>query len=138
MEPILLKDILIIHQWICFLIFIINGLTWYNIFLSPLLTQPPYQFLTPVHAPDAPDSPLLGPYQEAINTDRLASEVDLDGDCLMSPNNNFPGVYQDWIHQNSGTHLDGGIDENGKWQEIEKADLHAHPMLWITVWIDQE
>ena len=26
------------------------------------------------------------------------------------------GVYQDWIYQNIGTHLDGGIDENGQWQ----------------------
>ena len=26
------------------------------------------------------------------------------------------GVYQDWVHQNPGNHLDGGITEDGKWQ----------------------
>ena len=26
------------------------------------------------------------------------------------------GVYQDWMHQNTGEHLDGGIPEDGKWQ----------------------
>ena len=27
------------------------------------------------------------------------------------------GVYQDWVHQNPGEHLDGGIVEDSKWQE---------------------
>ena len=26
------------------------------------------------------------------------------------------GVYQDWVHQNQGDHLDGGIAEYRKWQ----------------------
>ena len=30
------------------------------------------------------------------------------------------GVYQDWVHQNPGTHLYGGIREDGKWQAIWK------------------
>ena len=25
-------------------------------------------------------------------------------------------VYSDWVHGNPGTHLDGGITEDGKWQ----------------------
>ena len=25
-------------------------------------------------------------------------------------------VYGDWVHQNPGTHLDGGISEDGRWQ----------------------
>ena len=25
-------------------------------------------------------------------------------------------VYQDWVHQNPGNHLDGGITEDDKWQ----------------------
>ena len=27
------------------------------------------------------------------------------------------GVYQNWVHQNPGYHLDGGITEDSKWQE---------------------
>ena len=30
------------------------------------------------------------------------------------------GVFQDWVHQNPGTHLYGGIYEDGKWQVIWK------------------
>ena len=26
------------------------------------------------------------------------------------------GVYQDWVHQDPGEHLDGGISEDSKWQ----------------------
>ena len=26
------------------------------------------------------------------------------------------GVYQDWVPQNPGNHMDGGITEDGKWQ----------------------
>ena len=26
------------------------------------------------------------------------------------------GVYQDWVHQNPGDHLDGGLSEYSKWQ----------------------
>ena len=29
-------------------------------------------------------------------------------------------VYQYWVHQNPGTHLDDGIEEDGKWQHICK------------------
>ena len=29
-------------------------------------------------------------------------------------------VYQDWVHQNTGTHLDVGIEEDVKWQQIRE------------------
>ena len=30
------------------------------------------------------------------------------------------GVYQDWVHQNPGDHLDGGIAEDSKWQAYRR------------------
>ena len=29
-------------------------------------------------------------------------------------------VYQDWVHQNNGNHMDGEIKEDGKWQDRQK------------------
>ena len=36
----------------------------------------------------------------------------------MAADDTISIVYQDWVHQNPGTHLDGGIEEDGKWQKI--------------------
>ena len=30
------------------------------------------------------------------------------------------GIYQYWVHQNPGTHPDGGIEEDGKWEQRRK------------------
>ena len=46
----------------------------------------------------------------------LVSEGDLPGVRLMAANDALFGVYQDWVHQIPGIHLDGGINEGGKWQ----------------------
>ena len=35
-------------------------------------------------------------------------------------------VYGDWVHQNPGTHLDGGISEDGRWQRWWR-DLSVMP-----------
>ena len=35
---------------------------------------------------------------------------------LLGDNNTIFGVYQDWVYQNPGEHLDGGIAEDGKWK----------------------
>ena len=40
------------------------------------------------------------------------------GESLMSAYDKIFGVYQDWVHHNPGTHVDGGIEEDGKWQEM--------------------
>ena len=53
-----------------------------------------------------------------IDAARLAIKSELPGDRLMAANDTIFGVYHDWVHQNPGTHLDGGIEENGKWQNI--------------------
>ena len=44
------------------------------------------------------------------------------------------GVYQDWVHQSPGNHLDGGITEYGKCQARWKNYLYAKPKLRLTVW----
>ena len=39
-------------------------------------------------------------------------------------------INQGWVHQNPGTHLDGGIEEDGKWEkDTEKSNLFPHPIL---------
>ena len=38
----------------------------------------------------------------------------------MATNDMIFGVYQDWVHQNPGTLLYGGIEEDDNWQNIWK------------------
>ena len=35
----------------------------------------------------------------------LASKGNLPGYCLMAADDNLFGIYQDWVHQNPGTHM---------------------------------
>ena len=51
---------------------------------------------------------------------RLESESDLEVFRLMAADDAIFGIYQYWLHQNPGTHLDGGIHEYGKWQSTWK------------------
>ena len=52
---------------------------------------------------------------------------DLPGKSLTDADDNILGVYQDWVHQNPGTHLDGKIEEDSKWQELWKNWLLFSP-----------
>ena len=91
--------------------------------MSPLLTQPPSQYSPPVDdpdAPEAPESPPPVPPEYTSNANLLESEGDPERDCPTAANDKLFGVYQDWMHQNPGTHLDCRIDEDGKWQKIWK------------------
>ena len=91
--------------------------------MSPLLTQPPSQYSPPVDdpdAPEAPESPPPVPPEYTSNANLLESEGDPERDCPTADNDKLFGVYQDWMHQNPGTHLDCRIDEDGKWQKIWK------------------
>ena len=45
---------------------------------------------------------------------------DLPGERLAAATDNLFGVYQDWLHQNPGTHMDGGIEEGGNFQRYGK------------------
>ena len=51
-------------------------------------------------------------------SDRLAIKSDLNEACLTADDDVLFGIYQDWVHQNPGTHLDGGLEDNVKWQVI--------------------
>ena len=82
--------------------------------MSPLPTQPSTPNSPPVDSPEAPASPTTRTREDASAAYRLASESDLEGVCRTASDNALFGVNQDWVHQNPGTHLDGGIDEDGK------------------------
>ena len=47
----------------------------------------------------------------------LENVGDLPYESLMDANDKLLGVYQDWVHQNPVAHMDGGIEEDSKWQE---------------------
>ena len=47
----------------------------------------------------------------------LVSMADLHEVQRKVSDNALYGVYQDWVHQNPGNNLDGGIKEDGKWQD---------------------
>ena len=85
--------------------------------MSPLLTQPPSQSPLPAYSLDAPLSPLPRSRKHASNTTRLARDRNLPSYCLAAANYILFGVCQDWVKQNPGKHLDGGIEEYGKWQK---------------------
>ena len=59
----------------------------------------------------------------------LESVVDLPYESLMDANEKILGVYQDWVHQNPGSHMDGGTEEDSKWQERWKNVYYDHPTL---------
>ena len=85
--------------------------------IKPLLTQTPSQYPPPVDAPDAPDSPPPGAQEDASDSACLVSVANLPGERLMATDDNIFSFYQDWVHQNPGTYMDGGVEDDGKWQE---------------------
>ena len=85
---------------------------------SPLSTQPSSMHSTKIDTPEAPNTDLPRLHVDASSTARLVSEGDLPGVRLTTADDALFGVYQDWLHQNTGIHTDGGIDEDGKWKAI--------------------
>ena len=61
-------------------------------------------------------APLPRPCVESGDVDLQAREVYLPDIFLLGSNYMIYGVYQDWVHQNPGDHLDEGIAEDSKWQ----------------------
>ena len=88
-----------------------NGVT------SPLLTQPSPPNSPPVDVPEDLYFPLTCSCSVAITSARLQRKRNLNTFRLTAAGNALFGVYQDWLHQNTGTHLDGGIGEDGNGQE---------------------
>ena len=62
----------------------------------------------------APDKPLIPPHIDAGNADRLASTADHPEVLLRVADDGIFGVYQDWVHQNPGKHMDGLNKGGGK------------------------
>ena len=68
----------------------------------------------------APDEPLTRPHIEARDAARLARKEDLPEVHPQGAEGMIFGVYQDWVQQNHGKHMEGGITEDGKWQDMWK------------------
>ena len=61
-------------------------------------------------------------------------EGDLPDIHLLGADYILYGLYQDWVHQNPGDHLDVGVVEDSKWQERWKNCLNSKPTLKRTFW----
>ena len=77
--------------------------------MTPLPTQSPYKYPPLVETSDAMDSLNPGTQRDASVATLLASVGYLPRERLTAGDDNIFGVYQDWVHQNPGTHLGGGI-----------------------------
>ena len=56
------------------------------------------------------------PRVEAVDAALKSREGDLPDVRLLGANYMIYGDYQDWVHQNPGDHLGGGIEEDSKWK----------------------
>ena len=88
----------------------------------PVNTQPSPSHSTPEYTSVASTlpPPLPRPRVEAGNSTLQARERDLPAVRLIGTNYMLYGVYQDWVHQIPGDHLDGGIVEESKCQAWRK------------------
>ena len=85
---------------------------------TPIGTQP-YLLNSPLTgAVGAPDEPPLCPCVEAGDATHLARVAELPDVRLKGADGMIFGVYQDWVYQNTGNHLDGGITENSQWKAM--------------------
>ena len=82
----------------------------------PVNTQPFPPHSPPEDTSVASAAPLLHPRVEAGDAAIQSLERDLPDVRLLGTDYMLYGVYQDWVHQNPGDHLDGGISEESKWQ----------------------
>ena len=82
-----------------------------------VLTIPPSQSSSFLDTLETLDSPPPCLHDETSSTTCLVSEGNIPRDLLAAANYKLFGDYQDYVHQNPGTHMYGSIEENGKWQE---------------------
>ena len=82
----------------------------------PLLNQSPSQSSPSVDAPNALDSPPPGVREDTSDAAFLARVGNLPGKVLTATDDNIFGVCQDWVHQNTRTHMDGRIEEDSNWK----------------------
>ena len=84
---------------------------------TQILNQSTSQSSPQIDSPDAPDSYPPGVCKDVSDAAFLASVGNLPDESLTDADDNILGVYQDWVHQNSGMNMDDGIEEGRKWQE---------------------
>ena len=84
----------------------------------PLQNQLPSRSLPLIEVLDTLVSTPQRLHEYESNAACQASKRNLPNDFPTSANDKLFVVYQDWVHQNSGTHLDGDIEEDGKWQKF--------------------
>ena len=77
----------------------------------------------------ATDEPLPHPCVEDSDATRLSRMEDLPEVLLKVADDELYRVYQNWVHQDPGNNLDGGIKEDGKWKSRWKTCLFANPTI---------
>ena len=82
----------------------------------PVNTKPYPPHLPPEDTLVASDNPLPFPRIEAGDATLQARAGDLPYVRLIGTYYILYGLYQYWVHQNPGEHLDGGIAKDIKWQ----------------------
>ena len=82
---------------------------WDNDVLPLLGTQPYLPHPPLVDTKVAPFEPLTHPYIEAGDVPHIACMADLPEVHLKGAYNMLFGIYQVWVHQNIGKHMNGGI-----------------------------
>ena len=82
----------------------------------PVNTHPYLPHSPPEDTSVASSKPPPCPHVEAGDAAFQARAGDLPDVRLLGADYMLYGVYQDWVHQNSGDHLYGGIVEYSKWQ----------------------
>ena len=88
----------------------------------PVNTQPYLPHSPPEDTSVASSKPPPCPRVEAGDAAFQARERNLPDVRLLGADYMLYGVYQDWVHQNSGDHLDGGIVEysmcQARWKKL--------------------
>ncbi len=79
--------------------------------IAELPSSPKAMKVKPRHGPIPNISPVRN---EDVHQDR--ENGDLPGATILDADRILEKVYGDYVHQNSGAHLDGGITNNAMWQ----------------------
>ena len=87
----------------------------------PLLGTQPSSLHSPLtDALVSPDRPPPRPRVEDRDSVHLARAADLPDSHLKVAINMLYRVYRDWVHKNTGNHMDGGIKEDSNCQARQK------------------
>ena len=88
-----------------------------NVASPPYGTQPSLMHSPLADASVASEPPPLRPRIYARDAARLASSDNHPKVRLKAAGDALFSVYQDWVHQNTGTNLYGGTNKGDKWQD---------------------